>query len=240
MSELEVRLVPTSGAGEGKLRVALVTGKRYPLEAFLEYCEQGSTITTADARAVLDSAASWIATCAKRGRTCDLGPLGHSRLALRGAFESRPKKIMDKDVTLKATWVLSRQIKNQVIIAGRALVRKKVAPDHGAKFTIVESFDSKLSGWQANTWRAGAVLRIRGARLKFDSSQTDEGVFVSAKGKHWTRLTTYQDVRPAEVRAVVPPELARSGTLKLAVRNRRQKNSEAVVSSEYTESLSEA
>ncbi len=98
----------------GTYRVILHTGTRATFEDFIRHAEGGSTVTRADAVAVLTAAAEWVRQLAFQGREADLGPLGRSRLGMKGSFDTIPDRIEDADVTLSIAWVLPGPLKRAV------------------------------------------------------------------------------------------------------------------------------
>ena len=208
----------------GTYRVVLHTGARATFEAFMEYAEGGSTVTRADILAVFDRATKWMVSAAAAGREVDLGPLGRSRLGMKGQFDARPKEIEDKDVRLTIGWVLPREMKERVAKAGIKLVRDRVetlpkAPD------IIET-RAVLANTQPaptrNRYVPGGMLVVTGHQLDYDLAQPDEGVYLIAPGVPAARITTASRVTPTEITFMMPPDATGAYTLEVRRRHPKQ------------------
>jgi len=209
---------------DGTYRVVLHTGERASFDEFLEFAEGRSTVTRADMLAVLSEAARWIESEAARGREVDLGPLGRSRLGMKGVFEDRPHEIEDKDVRLTIGWVLPRAMKEDVAKAGARLVRHRVeslpkAPD------IIEARALLKSSQPApprNRYVPGRTLSVTGHRLDYDLAQPDEGVYLIAPGVPESRIDTAFRVTPSEILFTMPPDATGAYTLEVHRRHPKQ------------------
>lgn len=231
-----VRLtVVPAGAAQGNFRLAVVSGGRAKFSAFLRYCEEKSTVSSADAEAVLRLAADWIVASAREGRGCDLGPLGGSRLGVKGTFDKYPKYISDNDFALTVAMMLHPEIKKAVRAAGHEELRERtVSRGQGPFISYVHGFIDTAADWVEDHWQAGGVLHLLGGRLKFDRQREDEGVFFTAKGsKKSHRATMYLDVFPKNVRAIVPQELAGAGELSVQIRRRRRPQDKHLVTASH-------
>ncbi|MBN2448198.1 MAG: hypothetical protein JXO22_15830, partial [Phycisphaerae bacterium] len=185
----------------GTYRVVLHTGRRAAFDEFLRHVEESSTITRADALAVLTAAADWLHQQAAGGREADLGPLGRSRLGMKGVFASMPQRIEDADVTLSIGWVLPRALRRGVTLAGRKLPRERVEP--APKQPSIAEARRILAGAEPDPhpgrYTPGEPLRLYGARLNYDTSRADEGVFLVAEDHSVTRVEQVFTNEPKQV-----------------------------------------
>ncbi|HUX42420.1 MAG TPA: DNA-binding domain-containing protein [Rectinemataceae bacterium] len=67
------------------------------------------------------------------------------------------------------------------------------------------------------TIREGGAIRISGSRLKFDASIETLGAFLIDSEAEETRISTYMEIRPSALIALLPPELEK-GDYRLEVR----------------------
>ena len=204
----------------GTYRVILHTGDRATFEDFINHAEGGSTLTRADAVAVLTSAAEWVRRRAFEGREADLGPLGRSRLGMRGTFDAIPDRVEDADVTLTISWVLPGAMKRAVGNAGAELVRQRVEPD--PKLPNPQEARRILPGGtpdeQPGRYVPGGAVRLYGARLDYDAGLIDEGVFLVSEGGIETRVERVVINEPKQVMFLMPD--AATGSYHLRVRRR--------------------
>jgi hypothetical protein len=207
----------------GTYRVVLHTGTRATFEDFIRHVEGGSTITRADAVAVLTAAAEWVRSRAARGREADLGPLGRSRLGMRGTFESIPERVEDADVTLTVGWVLPGPLKRAVARAGRELVRERVAPAPKTPHPVEarRTLPDGVPDPQPGRYQPGQALCVRGARLDYDATRPDEGVFLLDASGSATRVSQVFTNEPKQVAFLMPPDAAGPYTLELRRRHPR-------------------
>ena len=81
----------------------------------------------------------------------------------------------------------------------------------------ITSVTDKVSG-DTSTIRAGSVMEITGSRLKFDTADTEQGVFaVTASGEF--RCTTVIENKPARLMVLLSPEVS-AGDFTLEVRTK--------------------
>lgn len=204
----------------GTYRVVLHTGDRATFEDFIRHAEGGSTITRADVAAVFAAAAEWVERQAVAGREVDLGPLGRSRLGMKGTFDTIPDRVEDADVTLTISWVLPGVMKQAVGKAGAGLVRERVEPD--PKLPNLQEARRILPGGvpdeQPGRYVPGEALRLYGARLDYDSSLIDEGVFLVAAGGTETRVEQVTINAPKQVLFIMPTDA--TGSYHVHVRRR--------------------
>ncbi len=204
----------------GTYRLVLHTGDLATFEDFIRHAEGGSTITRADAVAVLTAAAEWVRRRAGEGREADLGPMGRSRLGMKGVFETIPDRVEDADVTLTISWVLPGAMKRAVAKAGAKLVRERVEPEP-KRPNLVEARRILSGGTpdeQPGRYLPGEPIRLYGARLDYDPTRPDEGVFLVAAGGVETRVELVAINTPKQVLFIMPTDA--SGAYHVHVRRR--------------------
>ncbi len=239
---VKVSSVPSVIAG-GRYRLVLHTAGALGFDAFLAFAERSSTVTRADALAVLERAATWVVACAAEGRECELGPLGRSRLGLKGVFDQRPERILDEDVRLTVSWVFPPKLREEVRTAGGRLSRDQVqSRPADPQIDAVRGFIGGLNQWQDGAYQAGGALELIGHRLKFNRARVDEGVFLAAMDgtEPYHRVQQYLQIFPRKVVCVIPPELAGSGGLRVELRKRIKLDVGVPRSDRYADAIQEA
>ena len=204
----------------GTYRVILHTGTRATFEDFIGHVEGGSTITRADALAVLTAAAEWVRQLAFQGREADLGPLGRSRLGMKGTFDAIPERIEDADVKLSIAWVLPGVLKREVAKAGARLVRRRVepAPKRPNPIEARRILPDGIPDPQPGRYVAGEAMRVSGARLDYDATRPDEGLFLVAPDASETRVEQVFTNEPAQLAFLMPSDA--SGPYTVLIRRR--------------------
>lgn len=204
----------------GTYRIVLHPGKRASFEEFLKHIEGATAMTRADALGVLTAAAQWVQWRAESGREADLGPLGRSRLGMKGKFDKLPERIEDSEVSLTISWLLPGKLKRAVAKEGARLVRERIAPSR--KFpNLAEArriMPNALPDDVPGRYTPGGAMRIHGAKLDFDQSQPDEGAFLVTHGGVETRLEQAFIVEPQQIIFLMPGDAA--GEYRLLVRRR--------------------
>ncbi|WP_269541152.1 hypothetical protein [Cerasicoccus fimbriatus] len=187
------------------------TGATVGFEEFQDYREAKSALSATQLMH------DWIALNAAKGQEVDLGPLGRSRLGMKGSFTGSPKRILDKQVTLTLAWIFPRKLKERVANAGAKLVRKRVAPV--VKEPLVQQIKAVEANGQlhpaADIYVPGQFIRIYGARLKFNPAAEDEGVFIIKGKQKPRRLTEALRITQQELLVRIPDDV--SGQCKLRV-----------------------
>jgi len=221
----------------GTFRVVLHTGARASFESFLKFAEDSSTVTRADALAVFDRAVKWVVTKAAEGREADLGPLGRSRLGMKGVFEERPREIEDSDVQLTINWVLPREMKAEVAKAGGDLARERVGslPKRPELMQALARLDGAEPPPPLNRYVPGGLLRVVGCRLDYDVTRLDEGVFLVTADGSEARINTGLDVEPSRILFNMPADA--SGVYWLEVRRRHPKGTGTLMTGRLEEPL---
>ena len=207
----------------GTYRVILHTGDRATFADFVRHVEGSSTITRADAVAVLTAAAEWVRQKAFGGREADLGPMGRSRLGMKGSFETIPDRVEDADVTLSIAWVLPGPMKLAVARAGGRLVRQRVEPaPKGPNLAEARRIlPGGIPDERPGRYLPGHALRLYGARLDYDAARADEGVFLVAEDGSETGVEQVFTNEPKQVAFLMPAGAADPYVLLLRRRHPR-------------------
>lgn len=207
----------------GSYRATLHTGRAAEFEAFLRHVEAASTITQADALAVLTAAARWVEARAEEGREVDLGPMGRSRLGMKGRFERPPERVMDGDVTLTLNWQLPRKMKARVAKAGDRLTRKHVAPLP----KLPNLLEARLMLGPSerhpapDVYQPGRVMRVIGSRLDYDPTRDDEGAYLVDPAGAERRVEIVATLEPKTLVFIMPADA--TGPQRLLIRRRHPK-----------------
>ena len=224
----------------GTYRLVLHTGRLATFEDFIRHAEGGSTITRADAVAVLSAAADWVRRRAGEGREVDLGPMGRSRLGMKGTFETIPDRVEDADVTLTISWVLPGAMKRAVAKAGAELVRERVEPD--PKLPNIAEARRILPGGvpdgQPGRYVPGEPIRLYGNRLDYDPARPDEGVFLVDAGSAETRVELVAINSPKQVLFIMPTDA--TGPYLVRVRRRHLRPAGPLLEGRLSEPLAPA
>ena len=207
----------------GKYRVVLHTGESASFEQFLDHVSYGTTLSRPDILAVFQAAKEWMLMTAGDGREANFGPLGRTRLGMKGQFDKVPERIEDADVQLTLSWVLPGEIAKRVAVFGKELVRKRVDPEpkwpnpYDARRVLSDASHDPVQ----NRYAPGCVMLLSGANLDYDSSQEDEGVFLIDEAGSATRMTQVCVHEPSRVMFQMPYDA--EGTYRLEVRRRHPK-----------------
>ena len=207
----------------GTYRIVLHPGRRASFDDFLNHIEGSTALTRGDALACLTAAADWVRRQALEGREADLGPLGRSRLGMKGTFDQRPERIDDSDVTLTVSWILRSAFKRSIAKQGGRLVRERVAP--GTKAAVLAEarriMPNALPDDVPGRYAPGCGMRIYGTRLDFDQTMPDEGVFLVTPAGVETRMEQAFIVQPKQIMFLMPADAA--GPYGVVVRRRHPK-----------------
>lgn len=221
----------------GTFRVVLHTGDSKDYEDFLQFTRQSTTISRADAIAVLTVAAEWIAARAKEGREVNLGPIGRSRLGMKGSFDSFPERVEDGDVQLTISWILPNKLKRQVAAAGGQLARQRIAPRPKAPMVVSvrRVLDNATPAQLPDRYVADSVLRVYGARLDYDNNMEDEGVFLIDEHNDAVRVQRVFVNSPSRLLILMPADA--SGNYRLEVRRRHPAKTGRLLTGRYSRLL---
>lgn len=201
---------------KGGFRAILSRGKKSPVNEFLKYCEANSSVSRIDAAAVLEFMADWIADNARDGREADFGPVGQSRLGIKGDFQEQGDWVEETEIQLTCGWQVSRSLARRVEQTGRESAKERI--QQKPKSPEIHSVKSVASN-QERVYTPGNILEIRGQYLKFNPKRADEGIFLRrAEEDSEARLEYYQTIFPKKIVALVPSYL--SGRQNLFIRSR--------------------
>ncbi|WP_309380683.1 hypothetical protein [Cerasicoccus frondis] len=201
----------------GSKRLILHTGERVGFAEFQQYCRERGGVSETQAGAVVELMQEWLALNATKGREVDFGPLGRTRLGMKGSFDDTPGRILDKQVKLTISWILPRKLQARIAQAGEKLVRRRVNANSKAPIVQqVKALDEKGQELtEPNVYVAGGFVRIRGAQLNYDPAGEDEGVFLIRPRKAAVQLTTVVPISRHELLARIPDDF--TGAAKLRV-----------------------
>ncbi|MDE6704669.1 MAG: DUF4469 domain-containing protein [Treponemataceae bacterium] len=181
---------------------------------------RGTTLTRADVAAVLQVYSEVIKEITADGSAVNT-PLFNTSFSVAGVFTSMSDSF-DKarhsiSVNVNAGTTLREAVKS---------VRTEKTEGASTDPYITEAADV-VSGAVNSTLTAGGILRLTGSRLKFDASDTAQGVFlVPESGGEAVRCSVVAENKPARVMVMIPADIA-SGTYYAEVRSRFMGNSQA-------------
>ena len=224
----------------GEQRVVLHTGRRFSYDDFLDHASMSSTLSRSDCIAVLDCAARWLESSAANGREADLGPLGRSRLGMKGKFKAVPERLDAGDVQMTMSWILPNSLKQSVAQAAGGIDKKRVQPDE-KKPDVMLALNELCGGEpesKKNTYTPGKILKIVGNRLNYYLTHDDEGVFVTDESGSTRKIEEVATVQPKQIVCLMPNDL--HGSLKLEVRRRTKTNNPLLLCGKLSEPLEEA
>ena len=220
----------------GTQRAVLLRGEKAAFEAFLNHCAEASTVGRADALAVVTMMAGWIEARSAEGREVDFGPLGQTRLGIAGIFAEDEQSIRPDEWSLTISWQLTQRLKRRIDQAAKKTgLERRPRPNWG--LNVVEVTD--LMTHRRDAYTPGGLLEFRGARLKFNGEQADEGVFLRpAAGGAEVRADQYLGVFPKRVLAIVPAGV--TGPQRLIVRRRTRPTQATPMEFRYATTLEPA
>jgi hypothetical protein len=162
----------------------------------------GTTVTRADAVAVILAYHETILNLVADGHNVNT-PIFQTKLSIKGVFEHYDSSADPSQHQVRvnlnpgtALRALEASIKVQKV--GASLPRPQI-------LQLMH-----LSGEEhGKPIQAGSILKITGAKLNFDKSDTEQGVFLSSDLNDWSRLGMIFEVKPAEILfqlpALLPP-----------------------------------
>lgn len=199
----------------------LHTGETASFAEFQEFCEDKRAMSASEIQTAAHLMQEWIALNAAKGSEVDLGPLGRSRLGMKGSFTEAPDRILDQQVKLTLSWIFPRKLKERVARAGEKLIRQRVNPH--SKAPVVQQIKAIDANGQllpdADTYIPGRFIRIYGARLQFDPTATDEGVFVLRDGQDPLRVSEALRITQQELLVRIPVEVSGDCMLRVVRRH---------------------
>lgn len=205
-------------------RAVLHPGKRRTYEEFVRFATLSSTVSPADLEATVSLMVQWLEDTASSGQECDLGPLGRSRLGVKGSFARVPRRLLAKDLRLTLSWIFPRRLQERVaVLAAKGSVRKVETKAQAPVVRVVRAYNSEARAWVADAWQAGSILHIKGINLKFDPDDPEVGVFLQSQTGTAVRLGSYLGVFDRNVQVEVPESLAGSQRLRMEMRRRNRR-----------------
>lgn len=175
--------------------------------------QRGSAMTRADIQSVLSMHDEEVCAIIADGGAVNT-PLLHIRHTIRGVFEHvddlfdhRRHRI---HVTLSPGLLLKEALRKIRIV--------KVEASHTEP--VISQVYDVVSGISGRALTRGGVLRIIGNRLKFDSGDEEQGVFLIAETGEAERCSFIADNLPARLTVIIPQCLVDTHTYMLEVRTR--------------------
>ena len=180
---------------------------------------RGTTLTRADVAAVLQVYTEVVGELTADGSAVNT-PLFNTSFSVSGVFTSMSDSF-DKarhtvSVNISAGTTLREAVKS---------VKTEKTESASTDPYITEAADV-VSGAVNSTLTAGGILRLTGSRLKFDASDTAQGVFLVPEAGDAVRCGVVAENKPARVMVMIPADIA-SGTYYAEVRSRFMGNSQA-------------
>lgn len=171
---------------------------------------RGSTVTKADALSVIESYEAAIGEVLSNGDSVNT-PLMHISASIQGVFEDEFDPFDSSRHYVRLNVNPGERISE---IAGNASVERIEArrPE-----PLPQVFKDVSTDTTNESLTPGAVGELRGSRLKVDSTESDQGVFLIAADGTETRADTYIRNKPANLIFMIPDTLA-SGDYEVEVR----------------------
>lgn len=165
-----------------------------------EMIESGSTVTKAEALAVLEEYHSAIERSILSGDSVST-PLFHIKSSITGRFDSETDtfdasrhQIRLNLLATKSFHELTKRIKTQ-------------KTTHEAPAPTPKDFKDMETMVVNQTLTAGGVAQIKGNRLKIDPNDKEEGVFLIDEKNNTTRVEQYIRIKPKELIFMIPERL---------------------------------
>jgi len=199
----------------GERRAIPVQQSTNDLNDFLRFCTSTSTVSKADALAVVTLMGDWILKSIESGRQADFGRLGRTRLGLRAPTAKPGQQLNPGETTLTLAWQVSRELRKQANnVAQHVGFKREVRPAPGPIIRRV----MELHTSQDNHYTPGGLIEIKGEYLKFDPQREDEGVFLKPLRGPAVRVEYCSRNARRTIHALVPANL--SGPLRVSVASR--------------------
>jgi HU domain fused to wHTH, Ig, or Glycine-rich motif/Domain of unknown function (DUF4469) with IG-like fold len=191
---------------------------------FADWMEAATSLTRADVRGVLTGLQQFLVARLAEGQVVDFDELGIWSVSVPGAWPEgeakairptrgetpvrvhmRPKTLFHREVTSRA------RFDDAGALVRRPLLSWARRPSTGEEFV----------------WKAGDVLHLHGRDLKFDPTDSDQGVFLLPEGAPTRRIDLFVTQTAGNVMFQVPSDLTGSGDLRveLRIKYRRTKTS---------------
>ena len=174
---------------------------------------RGNTMTRTDLLAAINAYAEEIAFITEEGNTVNT-PLINTSLSISGVFTNGEDSFDPRRHTLKVNVTAGTALKEAASKIKLAKVQGNSAIPWGTGVRDTLSASDDTSG----ALRAGSVIELTGARLKFDATDAEQGVFFVANGAE-TRCAQIVENKPTRILAVLPQTVA-AGDYTVEVRSR--------------------
>jgi len=172
--------------------------------------QAGSTVTRADIYSVLEDYYSTVENMVLEGHNVNT-PLANFRTTIKGVFQGAGDGFDASRHRIVATIAPGKRLRNVIAIRAQALKGEMTKP----KPNPVEYYDV-ASGNQRNTSLSpNGFGRLLGHRLKFNTSDENQGIFFLAEDGTATRVTVIGQNKPAELMFSVPALPAGEYTLEV-------------------------
>ena len=179
--------------------------------------KRGNTMTRTDLLAAINAYAEEIAFITEEGNTVNT-PLLNTSLSISGVFVNGEDSFDPRRHTLKVNAQAGTALKDAAAKIKLTKVQGSAAVPWitGVRDTLSSADDT------ANALKAGSVIELTGARLKFDAADSEQGVFfISDSGE--IRLSQVVENKPSRVLALLPADTA-AGTYSVEVRTKNTGN----------------
>ena len=179
--------------------------------------KRGNTMTKTDLLAAINAYEEECAIITEEGNAINT-PLFNTSLAIQGKFENGDDVFDPKRHTLKVNATAGTMLREA---AGKIRLTKVQGTTSapwisGVRDTLADAED------RSGNLKAGSVIEITGARLKFDNADSEQGVFLVGESGE-IRCTQVVDNKPAKVLFVLPKDTA-AGSYTLEVRTKNTGN----------------
>ena len=178
--------------------------------------ERGSTITRADAMAVIEEYHNAVGSMMREGFTVHT-PLFRSTVSIKGVFDGRKDGFSADRHTISLNLTPGPLINT----AANTLQATKVSPQ--ASLPELYEYEDVVSAAINTTITPGGVGKLTGSKLKVDPTDPETGIYLVAEDSATTKVTSLVEVRPSSLIFVVPMGLT-EGVYQLEVRTRPRIN----------------
>ena len=183
-----------------------------------EMIKRGSSLTAADIAAYQKLEAEVYADIIANGGNVNT-PLISTSFSITGVFTNQTDSFDKSRHAIKLNVNAGSALREA---AGKASAQKVEAASTDPYITSVTD---KVTGDSA-TIKAGSVMELTGARLKFDATDSEQGVFLLTSSGE-IRCSTVIENKPARLLVLLPADIA-AGEFSVEVRTRRTADSKTV------------
>lgn len=186
-----------------------------------EIVRQGTTVRSADVRAVLDNLGIAVAALLTDGKRVEIDGLGYISLAARGVTEQEGTAINGDAITVVPKFRFYRDLCTKV----NAQTPLSVVAYTAAKPEPAECKDA-ATGLVNQSLTPGGMAGLSGYNLQVNVTKSDEGVwFMPPEGSADVamKVAGFLDNKPARLTFLVPTELTPGTAYYVEVRNRQRR-----------------